>query len=220
MKRIFKNKQVRVFSLEIVLISVVALGVFMQGCSNEDNKTVLSENETRYMAADYLAFEDGEFFLNISRNEAIELGISESSYHKMLNEIEKTNVFIQKNNLEKSVQISFDDWDKKDISVSHIRLKNGTENNGTWWSFPNSSTGTTKSFSYSNGSISFYANSTCFPVTVISISIDCGGEIINTSITLYPFGNNSKTVQLPYSSGDCSVTVNTSCSDGSSLLIK
>jgi hypothetical protein len=223
MKCILKNKEVRIFSLGIALIAVISLGIFMQACSNEENDyaTVLSESEMSYIAADYLIFEDGKFFLNISEKAAIKLGISEFYYQKMLNEIEKTNAFIKENNLEESIQISFEEWRKKDISTFIPRLKNGdVENNGTLWSFPNSSTGTSRSFNYSNGQISFYANSTCFPVTVISISINCGGTIINTSITLYPFGNNSKTVQLPYNSGSCSITVNTTCSNGSSLVVK
>jgi hypothetical protein len=218
MKTIFKNKKIKIYSFGVVIISVLLAGVFMQSCSNEDEiSNSLSEEKMNEIAAPYLIFQSNQFILDLSKQKAVKLGITEFYYKKILKDIQQANEDIEKNNLVEEVRFSFENLDKSEIRHIIPRLKDGNEySNNNFWSINDVSS--SKSFYVTNGTIQFTGNTACL-VGVISITVTMGSQSINASMTLLPFGNNVRMVTLPYMSGYCYVTCYTACSGGGSVVV-
>jgi hypothetical protein len=77
MKTILKN---RIFSLGIVLISIISVGIFVQSCSNDfdsfSDVTIVDSQKANLIASEYLELQNDQYVLNLSEDAAFALGIS------------------------------------------------------------------------------------------------------------------------------------------------
>jgi len=131
MNLINDNKKIRKFWLSISFIGMVALGVFIQSCSKDDDddfSTTMSvdSQKANAIAVEYIELIENQYILNLSEKEVLSLGISQSDYARIQKEIFDTNAFILDCQA-KGINVGISDPKKPQIDNSKIRLKNGDE---------------------------------------------------------------------------------------------
>jgi hypothetical protein len=217
MKNIFKNRKNGIFNSAIVFVSIIALGIFAQSCSKEDdifsNTMAVDSQQANLIASEYVELIGNQYVLNLSEKNAIALGVSKFDYNRMQTEIQETNAFIIESQ-KSGIEVDINDPQKVQIDIPNVRLKNGSENTSTC-SFTTS--GSCSVFVPSNKTkvkISFACK--CF-IGVCSGNIQCGGTTISYSITGISGGSTTK--NLPMSNTNITVSGNTSCSDGGTISV-
>jgi hypothetical protein len=138
-------------------ICVLVMNCCMIGCSQDDSEWSVPSDEEKMLGivySKYIILENDRYVLNLSKEDALESGISESCYAKVLADLEKSNAFIVKAighaKTDPNATIVFSNPSGADYSiqflngeraityqdklaVTNIRLKNGSEGDG--WSF-------------------------------------------------------------------------------------
>jgi hypothetical protein len=111
------------------MLCVCAFILFAQSCSQESyNASNKSEQEMNLIAVKYLILDNDRYVLNLSEVDALQLGISESHYKKMLENISETNMVIENiKNDPNAGSISLQN--PQDIKLNHVRLKSGGNEN-------------------------------------------------------------------------------------------
>jgi hypothetical protein len=138
-------------------ICVLVMSLCLIGCSQDDSMWgVSSSNEEEMLNtiySKYIILENDQYRLNLSREEALELGISENCYAKVLTNIESTNAFVVKgiehakrdpnmvvvlsNPSGSDYEIQFLNSERiityhDNLEINSIRLKNGGESEASW----------------------------------------------------------------------------------------
>jgi hypothetical protein len=128
-------------------------------CSRDDSEWSVSSdsNETEMpdiIYGKYIILENDRYVLNLSKEAALELGISENCYVKVLTDLEKSNAFVAKgiehaktdsnvtvvlsNPLGTDYEIQFPNGERiityhDKAEVNNVRLKNGSEAEAGGW---------------------------------------------------------------------------------------
>jgi len=111
-----------------IAVIVIVAGVFV-GCQQEifENDINLSpEREMLEIASGYLILNNDQYHLNLSKSEAIKLGISEKFYTDLLNNMMEANAFIESAKKDPNTILVLSD--PKKITSKPSRLKKGNEN--------------------------------------------------------------------------------------------
>jgi hypothetical protein len=232
-----KNK---VYGLIMVLVMFLSIGGFMQSCSSEDEYfsdtiKIVDSQQANLIALEYMELIDNQYILNLSEEKAIALGISKFDYDRMHQEIRQANAFIidcQKNGIE----IDLNDPQKVQINIQKVRLKNGNEV-GSWadWTWINGENGNSGNSGGSfvmqetgaggswSGSVPNGATKIKITLTSACVIGSCSGYIVcgGTSITYSIVGlcGGSTTKDLPMGNTNITVTGNTVCSGGGTVVI-
>ncbi|MDR3339023.1 MAG: hypothetical protein LBT25_02815 [Candidatus Symbiothrix sp.] len=89
--------------INIILLIIVTMFVFFQSCNNkeiissredegEGEGAFLSHEEASLLAVDYLYLRDSVFYLELSKKQALNLGLTEFQYNRALQEVARANV--------------------------------------------------------------------------------------------------------------------------------
>jgi hypothetical protein len=247
MKNIFVNRKNRILSLGILLVSIITLGIFVQGCNSDDsifsNTITVNSQQANLMASEYVELVDNQYVLNLSEGKALALGISEFDYDRMQTEIREVNAFIIECQA-KGIDVDINEPKKVDPNIQKVRLKseNGTENANSSGENSNggNSLGTSNSSSNSSFACSFGMPANGIPgsasasvpygVTKVKITfsttcfggicsgtVKCGG--VSTSYSLSGISGGSTTVNLPMSNTNMTITGNTNCTVGGNISV-
>ncbi|MDR2908002.1 MAG: hypothetical protein LBU91_08455 [Bacteroidales bacterium] len=111
-----KTKTIKWLTLGILLVSIISLGFFMQGCNKDSLHNFVEEDspdnsiftpdmdayeKANIIAAPYFEVkDDGLVILNLSEKKALSLGIEKSEYDRLLTEISQANELIIKSQKE------------------------------------------------------------------------------------------------------------------------
>jgi hypothetical protein len=123
-----KHKSLNFRFLLVAVLTVIATGSFFIACNSDDpfsgDEVNDVDTEMRQILGDHLTIENNRYVLNLSEADAMTLGVSQSFYAKFLDEIVKSNAFIElaENNPNMSVIIN---ENSQDINYKPIRLKDG-----------------------------------------------------------------------------------------------
>jgi hypothetical protein len=223
MKTLFKNNTIRTFRLGITLMVVISLGIFMQGCSDEEEYLQSSEGfvdreNANLIASNYLELHDNQYILNLTKDEALKLKISNIDYDRIQEEILQTNAFIIECH---NANIAVDVNDPKDsqVNAQKIRLKNLNEQNNNpdcFFTLPQGtlSGSASKFVPYGAIKLKITAAISCAAGSC-SGSVKCCGIDIPFSITGVSGG--STTINLPCSNTGMTINASTLCSGGGSV---
>lgn len=77
----------KIFSIVMAAVLIITGSVFIQSCSNKDsmflNSVAVDSQGANMIALEYLELVDNQYVLNLSKEDAIKLGISRSEYRRM-----------------------------------------------------------------------------------------------------------------------------------------
>ena len=216
----FKNQKVRIISWGVALVGMVSFGVFVQSCSQDDDefltKTMVDSQKANIIASQYIELENNQYILNLSEEKAMSLGISKIDYGRMQEEVFQANAFIIECK-ENGIEVAVNDPRDIQIDIPRVRLKSDSEQDVSAVSF-------TLYDTHENSGSKDVPDGYKKVEIVVAIScllgsasgkVVCGGTPISWSITGVSGG--SKTVDLPYSKTNMTITGQTFCSGGGYL---
>ncbi|MCE5227862.1 MAG: hypothetical protein LLG05_18640 [Porphyromonadaceae bacterium] len=223
-----KNELRFIKSLFTISIACIMICLTFQRCQKDDDLVPdndlnrFSSKEAQLAAKPYVELQDGSYVLNLSSKDASRLGITETDYEKLINEISQLNeaLSLVKNDPDNELVLVDPHVQMKKFQV---RLKSGaTEESddeptvrGT---LSLSDTGIPSSVQvYIPSDVSniiFNGTTACFG-GAISIKVDCGGQIKYG--TILSFSGGSCTINLPMSGLNVKITAETLCSGGATV---
>jgi hypothetical protein len=129
-----KHKNLSFRFLLIVALVSITMGSFFIACSSDDmfsKETANEDTEVQKILGEHLTVENNRYVLNLSEEEAMTLGITQSDYSKFLSEIAELNTFVESTEKnETNISVILNDQDNQNFNYNPIRLKSGSEITG------------------------------------------------------------------------------------------
>ena len=215
-KRIFKN-----FNVISVIATIVIITGVLIGCQKDCSAiTTVDSQKANEIAQEYIVLKSNHYVLNLSKKEAISLGISKSDYDRMQMEIRQINAHIDEcltNGIEMTIE------DPQTTRLKGGNLPDPEPEKEIIGSFKMPATGEGGSITiwipFDVTEITINASTTCLLTNAYGAIYGAGFQTIYYSMTgLTP----SKTINIGSGSGGgrwITVTGNTPCSDGGRVSI-
>ncbi|MDR2423397.1 MAG: hypothetical protein LBD59_01565 [Prevotellaceae bacterium] len=129
-----KNLPRKLFGFILMGVIILCGIVAVQSCSETEQQEISSdksEYEMLLIAEKHLLLANDQYVLNLSKEDAVQLGISADCYAKILENILQTNTWIEKVAKDTNAKVVLVDPQKhiesNKIQTGHIRLKAGNE---------------------------------------------------------------------------------------------
>lgn len=210
----YSNCNVMKYLEIIVCIFALCLCACNSETENVIQETEIGILEARNIARTYLTIEDGEYFLDLSIDDAKEKGISRHIYTQLVQEVEESNLFL-KELMDRGKKITLINPQEIEGN-SNLTVKTRSEKDDNilqqgMMSVKNYQTSISISAPRGAKEIKFTGTTPCL---LAAISVTCNGS--TKTITSGPWGG-SCSFEISYSPCVLKVTTYTLCSGGGSL---
>jgi hypothetical protein len=126
---------------KISFVSTIITCCFVMGCSLDDSKMNQLSDEQKMLTviSKYITMENDQYVMNLSEEDAIQLGISEDFYASVADDIVNLNTIIreglerEKTDPNYSIVFPGRQTSQETEINHHIRLKDGNETGGSSW---------------------------------------------------------------------------------------
>ncbi|WP_320167781.1 hypothetical protein [Mangrovibacterium marinum] len=201
-----------------------------QSCQEEDDGLVsndlneFSSKEAQLIAGLYIELHGGEYVLNLSSRDAYNLGISETDYEKLINEITQLNEALSSVKNDPDNELVLVDPRNVQIEDFRVRLKSGTTEEAdnepeVRGSLSLSDTGIPSSVQvYIPSEIStiYFTGSTPCAGSAFTITVSGGGGSVTKTMSSF-LGVAKCTITPPVSGSNVTIKAETLCSGGGTV---